>query len=116
MAITESELQNALLLAAPLALPTVRLFRRQIMKASINNRFLSAGIKGQADLYGYIQGGRVIELELKAYRTYTSPEQLKWEQFCKDWGVLYLRLRAKKEDSCAQTIMDWIELIKRTIK
>lgn len=105
----ESELQSALLLAAPAALPRLRLFRRNIGKAKFGEkeRVVSFGVKGMADLWGYWRGGRAIELELKTATGVSSKEQKAWAAFCKAWGVTHLVLRARDGETIEQTIRRW---------
>lgn len=103
---TERELQAALLLAAPRRIPTLRLFRRNVATVKIDGRTVRAGIKGQADLYGYFRGGLGIELELKAFGR-LSPEQLQWQAFCKEWGIPHLVLRAREGESVGETVERW---------
>lgn len=101
------ELQPALLLLAPKRIPDLRLFRRNILKVSIGSRKIRAGIKGQADLYGFWRGGRAIELELKSASGRSSEEQLKWAAFCHAWGVQHLVLKAWKSESVVETAERW---------
>ena len=85
-AVSESDLKAALLLAAPLALPTMRLFVRPIMRVKRDDRVYSIGIKGQSDLYGLVRGGGHVELELKDVHTITSKAQRDWRAFCRACG------------------------------
>lgn len=105
---SEKELQSALLLAAPAAIPNLRLFRRNIGKARFKSAVVSFAIKGQSDLYGIWRGGRVIELELKTSTGALSPEQLSWQAFCRSWGVSHLVLRAREGESTSDTVARWI--------
>ena len=101
------ELQPALLLLAPQRIPDLRLFRRNILKVSIGARKIRAGIKGQADLYGFWRGGVAIELELKSARGHLNEDQRKWARFCEAWGVQYLVLKAEKNESVEGTVERW---------
>jgi hypothetical protein len=105
---TESTLQVALLLAAPSRLPALRLFRRNVLAARVGERTVRAGIKGQADLYAYVRGGSVIEIELKAAGKLLSPEQKTWQTWCREWGVPHLVLRAEKGETVEGTVERWI--------
>lgn len=104
----ESELQAALLLAAPSALPDLRLFRRNVSVVEIDGRRIKHGIKGQADLYGYWKGGQAVELELKALGGSTREGQKEWAAFCQEWGVTYLMLKPFKEETIKTTIDRWL--------
>jgi hypothetical protein len=102
-----SELQPALLLLAPKRIPDLRLFRRNVVMVAVGDRKIRAGIKGQADLYGFWRGGKAIELELKGARTRSTPDQDAWAAFCFDWGVQHLTLRAQKNETVEETTERW---------
>ena len=112
---SESDLKAALLLAAPLALPTLRLFVRPIMRVRRDERVYSIGIKGQSDLYGLVRGGGHIELELKDVHTVTTSHQRTWRAFCRTWGVPHRELRARAGESTEQTVERWVEEIRELI-
>lgn len=109
---SESDLKIALLLAAPLALPTLRLFVRPIMRVRRDERVYSIGIKGQSDLYGLVRGGGHIELELKDVHTITTRQQRDWRSFCRAWGVPHLELRARAGESVDDTVARWLDEIR----
>jgi hypothetical protein len=109
--VIESQLQSELLLLAPARIPDLRLWRRNIAVVRIEGRVMRSGIAGQADLYGYWRGGKPIEIELKALHGRVSKEQLRWEAFCKQWWISYLRLRPLKGETTAQTVERWISEI-----
>jgi len=113
---TESSLQTSLLLAAPQRLPELRLFRRNVVVAQHGDRQTRAGLKGQADLYGYVRGGTVIELELKGHRTAVSPEQKAWAAWCAEWGVPFLLLRARGGESAEETVERWLGEIEAVVR
>jgi hypothetical protein len=110
----ESELQSSLLLAAPRALPRLRLFRRNIGAAKYGTHTVTFGTKGMADLWGYWRGGRAIELELKTATGVSSKEQKAWAAFCRAWGVSHLVLRARDGETIAETVARWLEEIALT--
>lgn len=101
------ELQPALLLLAPKRIPDLRLFRRNILKVKINGRAMHAGIRGQADLYGFWRGGRAIELELKSATGTTNKDQKAWAAFCHAWGIQHLVLKAMKQETVVETVERW---------
>ena len=107
----ESALQDALLLAAPRALPTLRLFRRQVHMVRVDGRVMRAGIKGMADLYGVWHGGMHLELELKAAGGRLSPEQEAWRAWCLGWHVPHLVLTAQRGEAVADTVARWLDEI-----
>jgi hypothetical protein len=104
----ETELQKLLLLAAPAALPNVRLFRRNTGVATYGERKVKFGIKGQCDLYGLLRGGQHLEIELKSATGSLSLDQQRWRDFCVKWGVTYLLLRAISNETPKQTVARWI--------
>lgn len=108
----ELELMRAFMAEVPCALPDVRVFRREIVNATVSKGgrhfHMKAGIKGQADLFAYVRGGRVVELEMKAAKGRMLDEQKAWREFCASWGVPHLVLRAKTGEHPATTIERWI--------
>lgn len=108
----ESELQAALLLAAPHAIPHLRLFRRNVGVARFGEHKVKFGIKGQSDIYGVFRGGQIIELELKAADGRLSKEQIAWREFCLVWGIPHLVLRALDQESKTDTVTRWLREIR----
>lgn len=108
----ESQLQTALLLAAPARLPWLRLFRRNIGEARMRGGYtVSFGLPGQCDFYGYVRGGRApIEIELKAAGKKIKPgsDQDKWRSWCLEWGVPHVVLTGRKEETVEETVERWI--------
>lgn len=99
----------------------VRLFRRNVFKRLTENNgrksMLTAGIKGQADVYGYYRGtdpykyAIPFELEFKGAYTIVLPEQKQWRAWCKDWDIPHWVLRAGQTETDSETISRWsIEL------
>lgn len=66
------------------------------------------GIKGQADIYAMLRGGRHVEIELKAAGKQLSPEQKQWQVWCLEWEVPHVVLRALKSESEEETVERWI--------
>lgn len=114
--------------------PRVRLFRRQVIDKTVQDvhsgrvHQVKAGIKGQADVYGFIKtfvpvhttsGVKIagythdpsiavpFEVEFKAERTRVSAEQERWKEFCAEWGIPHLILRARIGESQEQTLTRW---------
>jgi hypothetical protein len=104
---TESPLQTALLLAAPMELPDLRLFRRNVGVAAMGKHVVRFAIKGQCDLMGYWKGGRAIEVELKAAGGRMRPEQKQWAAFCVSWGVPHVVLQARAGETVEETVKRW---------
>lgn len=109
---TESELQWALLKAAPAAIPHLRLFRRNVGTVRVQNRTMRFGVAGQADLYGVFRGGLHLELELKAAGGRLSPEQRAWQAFCLSWKVPHVLLVGGASETTDQTVERWIAEIR----
>jgi hypothetical protein len=121
----EIDLQALLLEIAPQAIPSLRLFRRNIGVARYKqapqapthlpqpSRRVKFGIKGQCDLYGYFKGGRGIEIELKSKNGKLSKEQEAWCSWCQGWGVRWVALWPFKDETPEKTIERWIERIVR---
>lgn len=106
---TESALQSQLLLRAPIELPDLRLFRRNVGVArSIRDGAITRfGIKGQPDLYGLWRGGGFVEVELKSKNGRLRPEQAAYAAWCASWGVTHLVL-------VESSIDDWLKQIAAT--
>jgi hypothetical protein len=104
----ESELQAALLLAAPSKLSNIRLFRRNVGTVRVGKRVMRFGIPGQCDLYALGRGGRHGEVELKAAAGSLKPEQRAWRDFCAAWGIPWIVLKAKLGEPVDQTIARWL--------
>jgi|GEM_PF-2930006 len=110
--VTESQLQQALLLTAPTGLPSWRLFRRNIGSATMRGGFeVKFGIKGQCDLYGLIRGGQHVEIELKAAGKRIKPgsDQDTWRAWCLSWNVPHVVLTGLKNETVDETVSRWIE-------
>jgi hypothetical protein len=80
--------------------------------ADARGHTLHFGQKGQADLYGWRQGGLGIEVELKAAGGRLTPEQERWRSFCKWWGIEHHVLVARKDETAEETVERWIGELK----
>lgn len=99
--------------------PDARLFRRQIIDKTVRElrservHQLKAGIKGQADVYGFVRVNMTkfapipIEIEFKGLKTKVEPEQEMWRQFCENWNIPHLILRAAHDETDEQTLTRW---------
>ncbi len=114
---SEGQLQSALLLTAPALLPNLRLFRRNIGTANMGGVTVKFAIKGQCDLYGYVRGGRTVEIELKAAGKRIEPgsDQEKWQTWCRAWDVPHIVLTGAKGETIEQTIERWGEELRQLI-
>ena len=105
----ESELRRALVGRCR----DVRLFVRNVGVFRLDGgRVFRAGIKGQADVFGFTRDGRAIEIEIKTKRGKLSPEQIAWRDFCLAWNVIYLLLEAHDD---ADPIDRWCAEIRSRI-
>lgn len=104
----ESTLQAHLLLAAPARLPSLRLFRRNVIAVRVEERTVRAGIAGQCDLYGITRGGGHIEIELKNVGKDLNPDQKKWRAWCLEWEIPHVVLRAAKGETVEGTVERWL--------
>jgi hypothetical protein len=111
----EIELQRDFMYEAARALPHVRLFRRQVGLFRTEERTIKVAQKGMADLYGYVRGGRVVEIELKSRRGRLSEEQKNWQRWCKEWAIPHLVLEAWKNETSEQTVSRWIEELRECL-
>ena len=116
----ETELLMKFIAEVPEAMPHVRVFRRTIINAEVarNGRSfrLKAGIKGQADAYAYVDGGRVVEIETKAAKGRLLDEQKAWRAFCHARRIPHLVLRAKAGEHPAATVERWIGELQTCLK
>jgi hypothetical protein len=116
---SELELMRFFMAECAVHLPNVRVFRRDIINADVqkNGRHfhMRAGIKGQADLYAYVDGGRVVELETKAARGTLADEQKTWRAFCIERRIPHLVLRAKPKEYPAETVERWIAELRAVV-
>lgn len=109
---SETDLLFMFVARAPLALPDVRVFRRNIINRVVEEHgrkyTLRNGIPGQGDAYALVRGGRHIEIETKAAKGRMRDEQWKWRAFCRDWGVPHLVLCAREDEAAEATVERWI--------
>lgn len=108
---TETELRRFYVAACTEKFLDVRLFIRNVMTMEIEDRHVRAGIKGQADCWGHLFRDPYpmpLEIELKNVNTPDTPGQKKWRAYCEERRVPYLYMRAKKGDTPAQVIADWV--------
>jgi hypothetical protein len=117
--VNETDLLHAFCAAAVQRDPSLRLFRRNVMTGkTAGGQYVRAGIKGQADIYGFLRGSPAvpIEIELKAATGRTSEEQKRWGAFCNTWGVVYLLLAAERGENPNETIERWIATLSTTLQ
>jgi hypothetical protein len=105
----EISLMREFMYGAAVALPNVRLFRRNVAKIKVEDRMIATGITGQCDLYAIVRGGRHIEIELKSKFGKLSEEQIRWCLWCRSWDVTWVALRQLPKETPAQTVSRWIK-------
>jgi hypothetical protein len=111
----EVPLMQSFMYEASRAMPSVRLFRRNVGVIMIEDRVFKAGIKGQCDIYAYTKGGRVVEIETKAKRGVLSENQKHWRDWCVSWGVPWMQLKPLKSETSEQTVTRWVEELRQCV-
>jgi len=113
---TETDLMWDLVRRIPHAIPDARPFRRAVVNVEAKQGFrVKAGIKGQCDLYLYVRGGRVLEVETKARRGVLSERQLAWQAFCRSLSIPHIVLTQRADESTEDTVQRWIVEITKEI-
>ena len=113
----EIPLLRELLYELARALPHVRAFRRNVLKLKVidartnKDRMVIAGIPGQSDLYCYVFGGRVIEVELKSQNGRLTLEQRAWRDWCQAGQIPWLCLWPWPNESSAETVRRWVAAV-----
>lgn len=111
----ETFLMRGLMSRAAVQIPDLRLFRRNVGTMQLNGRVFKAGIKGQADIYGYIKGGQVIEIETKSARGTLNENQERWKAWCEGWGIRYVLLKRIPNEHHLDTVRRWIAELKEIV-
>jgi len=117
MSTKEIPLLRELLYEAARAMPHVRLFRRNVLKLKVidartnRDRMVIAGIPGQCDLYGYVFGGRVLEVELKSQNGRLSTEQRAWRDWCLAGQIPWMCLWSWPGETKEETVRRWVAAI-----
>lgn len=116
---SESDLMRAFLAEATERFPKLRLFRRNVVAAQLGDRFVRAGVRGQADIYGFLnrlQGPALpLEIEIKSATGRLTKDQETWRSFCERWGVPYLLLIESPTETASQTVDRWCLLLKQLL-
>ena len=104
----EADYQRALLARVALEFRHVRFFRRNVGLVEMQDgRKFRSGLPGQADLYALARGGWHGEVEVKRY-TKLSPEQEHWRDWCREWGVPWLCVEARRDEAPTSTVDRWV--------
>ena len=113
---TENELRDAFVAMVPFQLPDVRVFVRTILNVEAKGGWRArAGIPGQCDLYAVRKGGLHIEIECKAAKHKWYRAQIAWREFCQEWSIPYLVLRALPGEHPHTTVGRWIGLLREEV-
>ena len=112
----ETDLLHLFIKRAPFALPYLRVFRRNVLNVETKQGFRARnGIKGQADAYAIVHGGRHVEIETKAARGVMAEQQKAWRAFCQTFDVPHLVLRARPAEPPGETVNRWIEEMRAVV-
>jgi hypothetical protein len=110
--VNETDLLHLFMVAVPAAFPDVRVFRRNIINRTVEERGrvfqLKSGIPGQADAYAIVKGGRHVEIETKSARGTMRDAQEAWREWCLSFDVPHLVLRAGRKEGTHETIARWL--------
>ena len=110
---SEHDLLTLFIRQAPLRIPSLRVFRRNIINRTVTIEgrkvHLVNGIPGQGDAYALLKGGRHVEIETKAATGRMRAGQVRWQAFCAAWGIPHLKLQARRDESAETTVDRWIE-------
>ena len=95
---SHSTLCGDILLEIQNAFPKGRFFLRPVARAKLQSgKWITAGIAGQADLYGFIKltpHALHVEIEVKTKGDYLKPNQKSWRIICNTLNVCYVVGRA----------------------
>lgn len=117
MTTSETDLLHLFIRDAPVSLPDVRVFRRNILNVATAHGFRARnGIVGQADAYALTRGGRHVEIETKAARGRMAEAQKRWRSFCLGWGIPHLVLRALPNEEPNDTVARWISELRAVLR
>ncbi len=112
----ETDILHDFIARVPFALPSVRVFRRNVLNVKTAFGRVRNGIKGQADAYALVEGGRHVELEAKSATGSLSKPQRKWQAFCLEFRIPHLVLKARRNEAPADTVARWVEELRTAIE
>ena len=93
---SERQIQNEVLRAFGTK-SWARLWRANVLAARMGNRFVRAGVRGQADLTGILRGGIRLEIEIKSPTGRQSPDQRNFQQLIERFGGIYVLARSVQD-------------------
>lgn len=117
--LNETDLLHIFIERVPFVLPSTRVFRRNIINRKVTEGertfVIRNGIKGQADAYALVRGGRHVEIETKAAKGSLEKEQRAWRAFCAAFEIPHLVLRAKTDEAPVVTVERWVNELAKVI-
>jgi len=75
----------------------MRLWRANVLAARMGNRFVRAGVRGQADLTGILPDGRRVEIEVKSSTGRQTKEQRNFQRMIERFGGVYVLARSVED-------------------
>ena len=92
----ERAIQNAILRAFGTR-RNLRLWRANVLAARMGDRFVRAGVPGQADLTGILPDGRRLEIEAKSERGQQTEDQRNFQRMIERFGGVYVLARSVED-------------------
>jgi len=92
----ERAIQNAILRAFGTR-RNLRLWRANVLAARMGDRFVRAGVPGQADLTGILPDGRRLEIEAKSDRGRQTEDQRNFQRMIERFGGVYVLARSVED-------------------
>ena len=98
MKLYEKKLQNELMMAIG-SRPWCRLWRHNVgvFRRLHNDEKVSIGLKGQSDIFGILQGGSLVCIEVKSATGRESEHQRNWGAMVERFGGVYVVARLPKD-------------------
>ena len=81
----------------------MRLWRANVLAARMGDRFVRAGVPGQADLTGILPDGRRLEIEVKSDRGRQTKDQRNFQRMIERFGGVYVLARSVEDVERALT-------------
>ena len=75
----------------------MRLWRANVLAARMGNRFVRAGVPGQADLTGILPDGRRLEAETKSATGRQTEDQRNFQRMIERFGGVYVLARSVED-------------------
>jgi hypothetical protein len=109
----ETELVKLFVAHIPFHIPDCSPFIRSILDVITNKGYRArAGIPGQADVFVYAKGGKVVEIEAKTATGRVAEAQKSWRARCLYLGIPHMIVRAQKGEKPMDTVLRWISELK----